>query len=93
MKIGAHFVLACATGTLVIGSGLMTRNALAQSAPQAEPVPYWWFSGEIEAGGRAFTNNPQKNGTASQGGQSLAKYYEYSDIKPGAFVDGHLSTG
>ena len=86
-------MLACATGTLVIGSGLMTRNALAQSAPQAEPVPYWWFSGEIEAGGRAFTNNPQKNGTASQGGQSLAKYYEYSDIKPGAFVDGHLSTG
>jgi MtrB/PioB family decaheme-associated outer membrane protein len=71
----------------------MIRSVLAQSAPQAEPVPYWWFSGEIEAGGRAFTNNPQKNGTASQGGQSLAKYYEYSDIKPGAFIDGHLSTG
>ena len=41
--------------------------------------------GEVEAGGRFFLNDPQKNGIKSQGGQALGKYYEYSDIKPGPF--------
>jgi len=68
-------------------------NALAQSAPQAEPIPFWWFHGELEAGGRMFLNNPQRNGVNSAGQNSLAKYYEYSTIKPGAFLNGYLSTG
>lgn len=81
------------TGALVIGTGTILPNAFAQSAPQADPVPFWWFHGELEAGGRMFLNNPQRNGVNSAGQNSLAKYYEYSTIKPGAFLDGHVATG
>ena len=59
----------------------------------AEPVPYWWFHGEVEAGGRVFLNNPQRNGSAYLNQSSLAKYYEYSSIKPGPFSNIWLSTG
>jgi MtrB/PioB family decaheme-associated outer membrane protein len=93
MKIGARFVLACVTGALVIGAGPMIRSALAQAAPKAEPIPYWWFHGEIEAGWRAFTNNPENNGQAGQAGKSDAKFFEYNAMRPGAFLNGHLSTG
>ena len=62
-------------------------------APVAEPVPYWWFHGDIEVGGRFFTNNPEKNGSAYLNQKSLAKYYEYSTIKPGAFGNVKLSAG
>ena len=30
--------------------------------PAAEPVPYWWFHGDVEVGGRFFLNDPQRNG-------------------------------
>ncbi len=71
---------------------------------KAPPVaPFWWTHGEIEAGGRDFLNNPQTNGsiygdTAAGhqvylGQQSLAKYYEYSIVAPGAFGGGHVATG
>jgi hypothetical protein len=62
----------------------------------AEPplyVPGWWYHYYVEAGARAFLNNPQRDGVAAFGGQSLAKYYEYSTIKPGPFLDGRASTG
>ena len=39
----------------------------------------WVVHGDVEAGGRFFLNNPQKDGLASQGGKALGKYYEYSD--------------
>ena len=42
---------------------------------------------------RGFLNNPQRDGVTALGGQSLAKYYEYSTIKPGAFLDGWASRG
>jgi len=73
-----------------------------------EPVPLWWTHGEIEAGGRDFLNNPTPNGSVSAdtnpnnfatggygfvGAQSLAKYYEYSIVAPGAFAGGHVATG
>ncbi|MGD0333592.1 MAG: MtrB/PioB family decaheme-associated outer membrane protein [Xanthobacteraceae bacterium] len=76
---------------------------------KAPPVaPFWWTHGEIEVGGRDFLNNPQTNGSiwgdtnpanfttggyAFVGGQSLAKYYEYSIVAPGAFGGGHVATG
>jgi MtrB/PioB family decaheme-associated outer membrane protein len=66
---------------------------LPVKAPVAEPVPYWWFHGDIEVGGRFFTNNPQKNGSAYLNQKSLAKYYEYSDIRPGPFGNVWLSAG
>jgi MtrB/PioB family decaheme-associated outer membrane protein len=80
------------TGALLIGAGPTIRNALA-APPQAAPVPFWWFHGELEAGGRMFLNNPNRNGINSAGQNSLAKYYEYSTIKPGTFLDGHVATG
>jgi MtrB/PioB family decaheme-associated outer membrane protein len=75
---------------------------------KAEPVPYWWTHGELEVGGRDFLNDPTRGGSVSAdtnpanfatGGyatvnqQSLAKYYEYSIVAPGAFGGGHVATG
>jgi len=94
MRLRVGFLLTCAAGALLIGAGPMVSGAHAAPAPQvADPVPFWWFHGELEAGGRFFTNNPPRNGVNSAGQNSLAKYYEYSTIKPGAFVDGHVATG
>jgi MtrB/PioB family decaheme-associated outer membrane protein len=59
----------------------------------AEPIPYWWFHGSVEAGGRFFLNNPQRNGATYLGQQSLAKFYEYRDLRPGPFGNIWLSTG
>jgi MtrB/PioB family decaheme-associated outer membrane protein len=72
----------------------MIPLAMAQSASASSVADTWWyFHGDVEAGGRFFANNPMKNGIASQGQSSLGKYYEYSTIKPGAFVGGWLNTG
>ena len=68
----------------------------AEMAVEAEPVPLvvpWWTHGYIEAGWRGFLNHPQRDGVAAGGGQSLAKYYEYSTIKPGPFMDGWAAAG
>jgi MtrB/PioB family decaheme-associated outer membrane protein len=59
----------------------------------AEPVPYWWFHGEVEAGGRVFLNNPQRNGSVYLGQNSLAKFYEYRDLRPGPFGNFWLAAG
>jgi MtrB/PioB family decaheme-associated outer membrane protein len=57
------------------------------------PVPYWWTHGEIEFGYRDFTNHPSRDGAVYLRQNSLAKYYEYSTIAPGAFGGGHIATG
>jgi MtrB/PioB family decaheme-associated outer membrane protein len=63
-------------------------------APSSVAEPFgWWYRGAIEAGGRAFLNDPSRNGTINSGEKSLAKYYEYSTIKPGPFLDAYLATG
>ena len=64
-----------------------------KAMPAAEPVPYWWFHGDVEVGGRFFLNDPQRNGSVYLGQSSLAKYYEYSDVRPGPFSNIWLSTG
>ena len=66
---------------------------LKAPAASAEPVPYWWLHGTIEAGGRDFLNDPQRNGSAYLNQNSLAKYYEYSTVKPGPFSNIWLSAG
>ena len=66
---------------------------LKAPAASAEPVPYWWFHGTIEAGGRDFLNDPERNGSAYRNQNSLAKYYEYSTVKPGPFSNIWLSAG
>src|SRR5262245_4460628 len=59
----------------------------------AEPVPFWWFHGELDVGGRFFVNNPQRDGLNYLRQDSLAKYYQYTTIKPGPFANVWLSTG
>ena len=68
--------------------------AFAQTAGTAQAeAPAWWYHGYIEAGGRTFLNNPQRDGVASQGGKSLAKFYEYRDLRSGPFLNGRISAG
>ena len=77
MKVRNGFLLTCVTGALLIGAGPsdLRRHTLADEAmpakapPAAEPVPFWWFHGDVEVGGRFFLNNPQKNGSAYLGQQ------------------------
>lgn len=81
--------------TIVIGA-LLGSTALVLPSAQAtaaEPVPFWWFHGSLEVGGRFFLNNPEKDGQASSNQKSLAKYYEYSKVAPGPFGNAWLSTG
>ena len=87
------------TGAIAIGMGPMTSTSHAadtmpvKAMPAGTPVPYWWFTGEVEVGGRFFLNDPQKNGIASQGGKSLGKFYEYRDLRPGPIGNARISTG
>ena len=53
----------------------------------------WWTHGDLEAGGRFFLNNPQKDGLASNGQNALGKFYEYRDLRPGPFGNAWLATG
>ncbi len=94
MKARARLLLACVTGVLFVGGGPISTEARAQQAmAAAEPVPFWWFHGELDVGGRFFLNNPQRNGSNYLNQNSLAKYYGYSSIKPGPFSNIWLSTG
>jgi MtrB/PioB family decaheme-associated outer membrane protein len=101
-------VRTCTIGAVLSGAGWVSTGALAQTAipatdamAKADPVPYWWCHGTVEAGGRFFLNSPQNGyqtanapaGTPGTQGMSLGKYYEYSDIKPGAFSNFAIATG
>ena len=68
-------------------------HLLTGAVPVAGPVPYWWTHGAIEFGYRAFTNGPSRDGAVYVDQKSLAKYYEYSTIAPGAFGGGHVAAG
>src|SRR5664280_865266 len=99
MRLRVGFLLTCTAGALLIGAGPTISTALAadtmptKAMPAAEPVPFWWFHGELEVGGRFFLNNPERNGVNSAGQKSLAKFYEYRDLRPGPFGNFHLATG
>jgi MtrB/PioB family decaheme-associated outer membrane protein len=95
MKSRSGVLLTCATGALLVG---MAPAALAADAdmPVKAVAPVeapWWTHGFIEVGGRGFLNNPTYGGHIYQGQGSLAKYYEYSSIKPGAFGDFNFAAG
>ena len=91
--------------TFVIGALLSTvawavpgtqaqAGDLPLKAPAAGEAPaLWWFHGEVEVGGRVFLNNPQRNGSAYLGQPSLAKFYEYRDLRQGPFSNFWLSAG
>ena len=77
----------------VPGMQALAGDLPVKALPAAEPIPFWWFHGTVEVGGRFFLNNPQDRGTAYPRQRSLAKYYEYSTIQPGAFSNIWMATG
>ena len=99
MRERAGLFRICVIGAVLTGAGLVSTGAQAQTAPAAEPIPYWWFHGDVEVGGRFFTNGPSRdgnqvrNGSPNQNGQNLAKFYEYRDLRPGPFSNIWLSIG
>jgi len=84
--------LSTIAGSLLFTAGALSAPAQAQNLT-VPTDPGWYFSGEIEAGGRVFLNNPDKSGLASNGQKSLGKFYEYQSIKPGPFGSIWLDTG
>jgi MtrB/PioB family decaheme-associated outer membrane protein len=78
-----------------IGQGALAADAdLPVKAPVVVAETPWWTHGFIEFGGRGFLNDPPYGGHIWQGHQgSLAKYYEYSTVKPGPFGDFYVATG
>ncbi len=77
----------------VPGMQAQAQDQSVKAPAASEPSANWWFRGDVEAGGRFFLNDPERNGSAYLGQHSLAKYYEYSDIGPGAFGNVWLATG
>jgi MtrB/PioB family decaheme-associated outer membrane protein len=64
-----------------------------KAVPVAVVEAPWWTHGFVEVGGRGFLNDPTYGGHIFQGQGSLAKYYEYSTVKPGAFGDFNFAAG
>jgi MtrB/PioB family decaheme-associated outer membrane protein len=99
MKRRGKFLLTCVAGMMAVGPLSPAARAADQAAVKADPtvkadpIPFWWFHGELDVGGRFFVNNPQRDGLNYLRQDSLAKYYEYRTIKPGPFSNIWLSTG
>jgi MtrB/PioB family decaheme-associated outer membrane protein len=93
MKLRFGLFLASAIGMWGTATAAGAADVvLPTKAPVVVP-DVWWLHGYFEVGGRAFLNDPCRDCTVTSGQGSLAKYYEYSTIKPGAFLDGHVATG
>lgn len=102
MKVHAQTLfLTVATSALLVAAGSLVMGGKAQAADMPVKAPStaeavanaWWFHGYVEVGGRFFANDPEKSGIAARGGRSLGKFYEYRDLRPGAFGNFHLATG
>jgi MtrB/PioB family decaheme-associated outer membrane protein len=97
MKSRTVVLLTCATGALLLGAAPIGALAADADLPlKAPPVPVetpWWTHGFVEFGGRGFLNDPQRGGHIFQGGNSLAKFYEYRDLRPGPFGDFNVAAG
>ena len=98
MKSRSGVLLSCATGALLLGMAPVIPSALAADADMplkaAAPVDTpWWTHGFVEVGGRGFLNDPTYGGHIYQNQGSLAKFYEYSSEKPGAFGDFNVAAG
>ena len=79
---------------MVIGGKALAADMPVKAPTATEAIANaWWFHGYIEVGGRFFANDPEKSGITGRGGKSLGKYYEYRDLRPGAFGNFHLGTG
>ncbi len=76
----------------VLPGALAADADLPVKAPVVVDTP-WWTHGFVELGGRGFLNDPTYGGHIYQGQGSLAKYYEYSTVKPGPFGDFNFAAG
>ena len=76
----------------VMPGALAADADLPVKAPVVVDTP-WWTHGFMEVGGRGFLNDPAYGGHIYQGQGSLAKYYEYSTVKPGPFGDFIVAAG
>lgn len=77
----------------MIGMGLTGAARAADVAvTKAPPAPTgWWTHGFVEIGGRFFIS---KQGGQTAGGQeSLGKFYEYRDLRPGPIGNFAVSAG
>ena len=87
MKATSRLLLTCSMGALIVGTG--SWGARAADMPVKAPVVVeegWWWKSYFEIGGRGFLNDPKRDGSKARGtGDSLAKFYEYRDLTPGAF--------
>ncbi|MGA6976681.1 MAG: MtrB/PioB family outer membrane beta-barrel protein, partial [Pseudolabrys sp.] len=87
-------VLLSSVAWAIPGMQALAADQLPVKAPAAvEAIPYWWWHGEVDIGGRFFLNNPQRDGLNYLGQNSLAKFYEYRDLRPGPFGNIWMSTG
>lgn len=96
MKSRSGVLLSCATGALLLGMAPVGALAADADLPVKAPVVVdtpWWTHGFVELGGRGFLNDPQRGGHIFQGGNSLAKFYEYRDLRPGPFGDFNFAAG
>src|SRR5664279_2363339 len=96
MKSRSGLLLTCATGALLMGLASAVPAALAADMVVKTEAPVelpWWTHGFLEVGGRGFLNDPTYGGHIYQGQGSLAKYYEYSTVKPGPFADFFAAAG
>ena len=65
-----------------------------KAMPAAEPVPFWWFHGDVEVGGRFFVNNPTEERHHQRGREEPRRSITNTrDLRPGPFGNVHLSTG
>jgi hypothetical protein len=81
---------------LLIGLAPVMPAALAADMVVKAEAPVelpWWTHGFVEVGGRGFLNDPTYGGHIFQRQGSLAKYYEYSTVKPGPFADFFAAAG
>jgi MtrB/PioB family decaheme-associated outer membrane protein len=88
MKNRAGLLLTCATGALLVGAGAHPASA-ADPAPPASAPSEWWTNGVVEIGGRVFIS--KQGGRTAGNQQSLGKFYEYRDLRPGP-IGGFLFT-
>ncbi len=104
MKRRIGLIKTCMAGALIsVAAGVQAQAAdiPLKAPPPGEAPAVWWFHGSAEFGYRDFLNDPQRGNMTSTGtagtpgvaGNSLAKYYEYSDVKPGVFGNLWFSTG
>ena len=97
MKTTTRLLVTCATGGAIIATGSWAARAADQAMPVKAPVVVeegWWYKGYIELGARGFLNDPKRDGVKGNGtGDSLAKFYEYRDLREGGFGNGWFATG